>query len=213
MTHWFVCLSNYLFTTLSLYSTFIQVIVVQQAKHYYLILLSYQYKAISSAYLSGSFAQNKSLNLEDIKESLLTVQVLLSFSSEVKQSSSKSVCLDVLKWQTCMINKLMSDMQETLITLLCCFKSRSQSQWFISSSKSSDWSHQAEKSTTISLSYLHLSALTSISTKRSAFKPDTRWSAFELRWNNDYNSDYDMKEMSNKCISNRKREKLKHNYY
>jgi len=57
-------LFNYLFTTLSLYSTFTQIIVVQQAKHYYLILLSYQYKAISSAYLSDSFAQNKSLNLK-----------------------------------------------------------------------------------------------------------------------------------------------------
>jgi len=93
---------------------------------------------MSSAYLSDSFAQNELLNLKDIKESLLAVQVLLSFSSEVKQSFSKSACLDVLKQQTYMTNKLMSNMQEILITLLCHFKSRSQSQQFISSSKLSD---------------------------------------------------------------------------
>ncbi len=168
---------------------------------------------MSSAYLSDSFAQNELLNLKDIKESLLAVQVLLSFSSKVKQSFSKSACLDVLKQQTYMTNKLMSNMQEILITLLCHFKSRLQSQQFIDSSKLSDWSHQAEKSTTINLSYLHLSALTSISARRPAFKLNIRWSAFELIQNNDYNSDYDMKEINNKCISNRKREELEHNYY
>ncbi len=66
---------------------------------------------------------------------------------------------------------------------------------------------------TINLSYLHLLAFTSISIKRSTFKSDTRWSAFELRWNNDYNSNYDMKEMGDKCVDDRKREELKHNYY
>ncbi len=66
---------------------------------------------------------------------------------------------------------------------------------------------------TINLLYLHLSALTSISAKRSAFKPDTRWSVFKLRWNNDYNSDYDMKEMSDKCINDRKKKELEYSYY
>ena len=66
---------------------------------------------------------------------------------------------------------------------------------------------------TINLLYLHLSALTSISAKKSAFKSDTRWSVFKLRWNNDYNSDYNMKKMSDKCVSDRKREELKYNYY
>ncbi len=112
-----------------------------------------------------------------------------------------------------MTNKLMNDIQEILITLLHHSKLRLQSQQFISSLKLSDQSHQAEKSTTINLSYLHLSALTSISARRSAFKLNIRWSAFELRWNNDYNSNYDMKEMSNKCVNNKKREELKHNYY
>jgi len=52
---------------------------------------------MSSAYLSDFFVQNEFLNLKDIKESLLTTQVLLSSSSEVKQSFSEFICLDVLK--------------------------------------------------------------------------------------------------------------------
>jgi len=82
---------------------------------------------MSSAYLSDSFTQNELLNLEDMKESFLIIQISLFFSFKVEQSSSKFTHLDVLKQQACMTNKLMSDIQEILITLLHCSELRSQS--------------------------------------------------------------------------------------
>jgi len=66
---------------------------------------------------------------------------------------------------------------------------------------------------TISLPYSHLPALTPTPARRPASKLDMRRPAFELRWNNGYNSGYDMEGMGDKCAGDRKEEELGHGYY
>jgi len=95
-------------------------------------------------------------------------------------------------------------MQETFTILLCHFKS--QSQWFISFSKSSE-SCSVKQSIKSSLHYSHLSFFTSTSAKQQPIsEPDMKQSVFESETkqfeeqNNNYN-DYDVKSMNKNCVN------------